>query len=110
MERGSVLAMHELRKGSVGEVNWNHRVVVTEDGTHQVAEVYYEEDGKTPRSWGATASLTEFEPFDDEDDDPYKALHWTAREVIKAFYKPVLYVRNGELTEKVDPAKEARET
>lgn len=83
-------------------MSWNHRVVVTEDGTHQVAEVYYEEDG-TPRSWGMTVKMIEFQATDDPElageEDPYKALLWTAREVIKAFYLPVLYVRNGELTE-----------
>jgi len=92
-------------------MSWNHRVVVTEDGTHQVAEVYYEEDGKTPRSWGKTASLFE---IDDgawaSPDELHKSLLWTAREAVRACYMPVLYVRNGELTEKVDPAKEARET
>jgi hypothetical protein len=83
-------------------MSWNHRVVVTEDGTHQVAEVYYEEDG-TPKAWGMTVNLKEFQAGNSEDvigvEDPYKDLLWVAREVIKAFYKPVLYVRNGVLTE-----------
>ena len=92
-------------------MSWNHRVVVTEDGTHQVAEVYYEDDG-TPRAWGMTVKLVEFvdEGAVADPEEMYKALRWTAREVIKAFYKPVLYVRNGELTEQVDPQEEARET
>jgi len=81
-------------------MSWNHRVVVTEDGTHQVAEVYYEEDG-TPKSWGMTVKMIEFPEKDDQpgEEDPYKALLWTARECIKAFYKPVLYWRDGVLTE-----------
>ena len=83
-------------------MSWNHRVVVTEDGTHQVAEVYYEDDGKTPNAWGATVKLVEFVDTLDDEDTPekrYESLFWVAREIIKAFYKPVLYVRNGELTE-----------
>jgi hypothetical protein len=80
-------------------MSWNHRIVVTEDGTHQVAEVFYEEDGKTPRSWGATVKLAEYHEDDDEEGDCVKALLWTARSSIRALYMPVLYVRNGELTE-----------
>ena len=81
-------------------MSWNHRVVVTEDGAHQVAEVFYEEDG-TPRSWGMVVKMIEIEDEDDKvgPEALYKSLLWSARESIKAFYKPVLYVRNGELTE-----------
>lgn len=79
-------------------MSWNHRVVVTGDGTHQVAEVYYEDDG-TPRAWGATVKLAEYREDGDKDGDCVEALLWTARSVIRALYEPVLYVRNGELTE-----------
>ena len=81
-------------------MSWNHRVVVTEDGTHQVAEVFYSEAGK-PISWGKTVTLAE--SVDELTGATEEKLHgyllWAVRECTKALYLPVLYVRNGELTE-----------